>query len=97
MYVVQMEKKIMSKEFPITWESKISGITTQSLAGSSQTRAFQVCERKSTFQLVITWKPKVFKKRILKIQGKHEKFSLLAIYVRGMQNGFGKALRLWVT
>lgn len=54
MYVVQMEKKIMSKEFPITCESKISGSTTQSLAGSSQTRAFQVCERKSTFQLVIT-------------------------------------------
>ena len=39
----QMEKKMISKEFPITWESKSFGITTQSLASSSQTHAFQVC------------------------------------------------------
>ena len=50
----QVENKIISKEFPITWESNIFVIATQSLAGSSQTHAFQVCERKSTLQLVNT-------------------------------------------
>ena len=94
---MQMENKIISKEFPITWESNIFVIATQSLAGSSQTHAFQVYERKSTLQLVNTWRPKGFEKRILNIQGKHEKLSLLALYIRGIQNGFGKALRLWVT
>ena len=51
---MQMENKIISKEFPITWESNIFVSATQSLAGSSQIHAFQVYERKSTLQLVNT-------------------------------------------